>query len=154
MKLLDYTQESDVLPALECRDRNEAIRRLVASLERSGAVAETESLVDEILRREAEGSTAIGGGLSIPHARFDSVRQIRIAVATLTTPLDIPSEDGQPVDVIILIVGPRGDPRQMLRVLARLARLVKHADFLDDLRAAQTPAAILAAIGAAEERYA
>jgi len=154
MKLLDYTQESGLLPALECRDRTEAIRRLVAGLVASGTVAEPELLVEEILLREQEGSTAIGGGLSIPHARFRSVQRVQLAVATLTTPLEILSEDGRPVDVIILIVGPVGDPRQMLRVLARLARLVKQGTFLDDLRAASTPAGMLEVIGAAEARYA
>ena len=154
MKLLDYTQESGLLPALECRDRTEAIRRLVAGLVASGTVAEPDLLVEEILLREQEGSTAIGGGLSIPHARFRSVQRVQLAVATLTTPLEILSEDGRPVDVIILIVGPVGDPRQMLRVLARLARLVKQGTFLDDLRAASTPAGMLEVIGAAEGRYA
>ena len=154
MKLLDYTQESGLLPALECRDRTEAIRLLVAGLVASGTVAEPDLLVEEILLREQEGSTAIGGGLSIPHARFRSVQRVQLAVATLATPLEIPSEDGRPVDVVILIVGPVEDPRQMLRVLARLARLVKHGTFLDDLRAANTPADMLAVIGAAEERYA
>jgi len=154
MKLLDYTQESGLLPALECHDRTEVISRLVAGLVASGTVAEPERLVEEILLREQEGSTAIGGGLSIPHARFESVQRVQLAVATLVTPLEIPSEDGRPVDVVILIVGPVGDPRQMLRVLARLARLVKHGTFLDDLRAAGTPAEILEVIGAAEERYA
>ncbi len=120
----------------------------------SGTVAEPELLVEEILLREQEGSTAIGGGLSIPHARFRSVQRVQLAVATLTTPLEILSEDGRPVDVIILIVGPVGDPRQMLRVLARLARLVKQGTFLDDLRAASTPAGMLEVIGSAEGRYA
>ena len=154
MKLLDYTQESGLLPALECRDRTEAIRRLVAGLVEAGTVAEPELLVEEILLREQEGSTAIGGGLSIPHARFKSVQRVQLAVATLATPLEILTEDGRPVDVIILIVGPVGDPRQMLRVLARLARLVKQGTFLDDLRAASTPAAMLEVIGVAEGRYA
>ncbi len=154
MKLLDYTQESGLLPALECRDRTEAIRLLVAGLVASGTVAEPDLLVEEILLREQEGSTAIGGGLSIPHARFRSVQRVQLAVATLATPLEILSEDGQPVDVIILIVGPVGDPRQMLRVLARLARLVKQGTFLDDLRAASTPAGMLEVIGTAEGRYA
>jgi len=154
MKLLDYTQESGLLPALECRDRTEAIRLLVAGLVEAGTVAEPDLLVEEILLREQEGSTAIGGGLSIPHARFRSVQRVQLAVATLTTPLEILSEDGRPVDVIILIVGPVGDPRQMLRVLARLARLVKQGTFLDDLRAASTPAGMLEVIGSAEGRYA
>ena len=154
MRLLDYTADSGILPRLECQDRTEVIRLLVDGLVSAGSVSEPEKLVEEILRREAEGSTAIGGGLTIPHTRYALAERVQIAVATLATPLIIPADDDQPVDVVILIVGPRGDPRQMLRILARLARLVKHDDFLATLRAADTADEILAAIGDAERRYA
>jgi len=59
--------------------------------------------------------------------------------------VDIPSEDGRPVDIVILLVGPEGDPRQMLRVLARLARLVRQEIFLQGLRGAATAADLQAA---------
>ena len=116
MRLLDYTADSGILPRLECQDRTEVIRLLVDGLVSAGSISEPEKLVEEILRREAEGSTAIGGGLTIPHTRY--------ALA------------------------------EMLRILARLARLVKHDDFLATLRAAATADEILAAIGDAERRYA
>jgi PTS system nitrogen regulatory IIA component len=92
------------------------------------------------MRRESEGSTAIGGGLVIPHARFKGLDQVHIGVATLRQPLQLPAEDGQPVDVTILLLGPGHDTRQMLRVLARLARLVKRDAFLTGLREADSPA--------------
>ncbi len=91
------------------------------------------------MRREREGSTAIGGGLVIPHARHSSVKSVQVAVATLSDPLDIPSEDNQAVDIVILLVGPMGDPRLMLWVLAKLARLVKNSSFLGGLRQARDP---------------
>ncbi len=111
---------------------------LVTTLAEAGAVSATDALVAEVMRREHEGSTAVGGGLVIPHARFDQVSKVRIAVATLAEPLDLAAADGLPVDIVILLVGPMADPRQMLRVLARLARLVRHQAFLAGLRGAQT----------------
>ncbi len=121
---------------------------LAEGLAQGGEITDVGPLVQEVMRREGEGSTAIGGGLVIPHARFSGVPEVRIAVATLAEPLDIPSEDGRLVDVVILLVGPKEDPRQMLRVLARLARLVRNGSFLDGLRNATDAAELCTSFGA------
>ena len=136
MNLLDYTIETGFLPHIKCDSVHDAVRLLVEQLVTAGEATDPEALFTEIMRREEEGSTAIGSGLVIPHARFEGVKRVRVAVATLSDPLDIPAEDSQPVDVVILLVGPAGDPRQMLRVLSHLARLVKQGNFLDSLRSA------------------
>ena len=136
MNLLDYTHASGFLVRDGAADLAGAVHDLVETLAAAGDVSDPAGLVDEVLRRENAGSTAIGGGVVIPHARFEGIDRLRIAVATLATPLEIPSEDGLPVDIVILLVGPADDPRQMLRVLARLARQVRDEGFLDGLRAA------------------
>ncbi len=136
----DYTTDSGFLLHLDCASVNDAVASLVDTLVREGDVEAAPGLVEEVMRRETEGSTAIGGGLVIPHARFEGVRRVRVAVATLARALDVSATDGQPIDVVILLVGPAEDPRLMLRVLAGLARLVKRPAFLDGLRAAGTPA--------------
>lgn len=154
MELLDYTADCAILPRINCRGFDDAIRLLVERLVTAGVVTEPDPVVAEILHRESEGSTAIGGGLAIPHARHRCVERIQLATATLTEPLAVATEDGQPLDVVILIVGPLGDPRQMLRILARLARLVKHSAFLDELRGCTSAAAVREVIVTAEKRLA
>ena len=138
MKLQDYTTPTGFLPHLSCATLEQAVMRLVDGLAVDAAVDVGADLVRDVMHREAEGSTAIGGGLIIPHARSRGARRLRVAVATLDRALDIPSDDGRPVDVIILLVGPPGDPVPMPRLLARLARLVRRDDFLNELRAAGT----------------
>jgi 2-O-A-mannosyl-D-glycerate-specific PTS system IIC component len=128
------------MPQLECASVEDAVRTLVNELVAVGDVTDGPGLIDEVMRREVEGTTAIGDGLVIPHARFAGVRRVRLAVATLASALDIPAEDGRPVDVVIVLVGPPDDSRRMLQVLARLARLVKRPPFLDHLRQAGTAA--------------
>jgi len=139
MRLLDYTTDNGFLPHIKCASVDEAVSRLVSGLESAGAVTNGKSLAAEVMRREREGSTAIGGGLVIPHARHIGVKSVKVVLATLAKPLDIPAEDNQPVDIVFLLVGPQDDPRLMLWVLARLARLVKNSSFLNELRAAGTP---------------
>ena len=149
MNLMDYTSPGGFLPRLECPSVADAVVSLVDQLLEGVEVSSAADLVSEVMRRETEGSTAIGGGLVIPHARFSGVKEVRLSVATLASPVDIPSEDGLPVDVVILLVGPEGDPRQMLRVLARLARLVRQESFLQDLREASTAESLRAAFSKA-----
>ena len=151
MRLLDYTIETGFLPHIKCDSVAEVVKLLVNQLVEAGETDDPVALFNEIMRREEEGSTAIGGGLVIPHARFNGVESVRVTVATLAVPLDIPAEDNRPVDVVILLVGPEGEPRQMLKVLARLARLVKQGNFLDSLRAATSRDGLSQAFGMAGE---
>jgi PTS system nitrogen regulatory IIA component len=138
MKLQDYTTPTGFLPHLSCVTLEQAVAMLVEGLAIDAAVDVGADLVRDVMHREAEGSNAIGGGLIIPHARSRGARRLRVAVATLDRALDLPADDGRPVDVIILLVGPPGDPVPMLRLLARLARLVRNESFLDHLRSAGT----------------
>ena len=151
MNLTDYTTEAAFLPHLKCADLTGAVRELVGTLAADGVTGDPEQLVDDILRREREGSTAVGGGLVIPHARSSAVTRVRLAVATLAEPLAVGAADGRPADVVLLLVGPMGDPRLMLRVLARMARLVRQRTLLDDLRAAADADSLRQALAGADQ---
>lgn len=145
MGMQDYTTDDGFLLHLDCATVEDAVARLVGALAAEGDVSDPPALVAEVMRREVVGSTAIGGGLVIPHARFAGVARVRVAVATLAEPLDVGAADGRPVDVVILLVGPADDPRHMLRVLAGLARLVKQPGFAAGLRASGSLADLRAA---------
>ncbi len=150
MNLRDYTIQTGFLPQLKCESLGQAVACLVATHAEAGIVAEPDELVTEVMRRETEGSTAVGGGLVIPHARCAQVTEVHIAVATLADAVDLGAADGRPVDIAILLIGPSGDPLLMLRVLARLARLVKDDSFLDGLRQATTAAELRTAFSLVE----
>lgn len=154
MKLVDYTTEAAFLPRVECRDRAELLRRLVAAMNQSLGLPDPEALVSEVLRREEEGTTAVGQGLALPHARFAGLAGVHLAVATLAAPIapDADGEDDVPIDVVILIVGPREDPRQLLRVLVRITRLVRAGQLLPSLRLADTAAALRRALAENDAR--
>jgi nitrogen PTS system EIIA component len=152
MKLVDYTTDASFVPCLQCRDRAEVLRELVAALNVDLDLPDPDALLREVLRREAEGTTAVGRGLSLPHARFAGLATVHVAIATLTTPIapDPDGEDDVPIDVVILIVGPREDPRQLLRVLVRTTRLVRAGDLLAALRGGRTAAEMRRALAAAD----
>jgi mannitol/fructose-specific phosphotransferase system IIA component (Ntr-type) len=151
MNLTDYTTQSGFLPQIKCADLTAAVRELVGALAGTGALSDVDGVVAEIMRREAEGSTAVGDGLVIPHARLAAVRDVHIAIASLARPIVVDAPDGAPADLVVLLVGPTGDPRRMLRVLARLVRMVRYADLLADLRDAATPDDLRQALARADQ---
>ena len=151
MKLLDYTTEAALLPRQVCPDLGQAVKRLAHAMARAGLADDAAALARDVLRREAEGGTALPEGLALAHARSEAVAAVCLSVATLTRPVAARGADGEAreVDVVILLAGPPAEKRAVLRVLARVVRAARGGDLASRLRgAASRPelAAVLAAI--------
>ncbi len=152
MKLVDYTTQDALVPRLVCADLGGRRNILTTAMAGAGLVRDPVVLVRDVLQRETEGGTALPEGLVLPHSRSTTAPDVCLAVATLARPVLARDSDDQdrPVDVVVLLTGPPGDPRAMLRVLARLAREVRAADLLRRLRGAATPRAMAAVLAGIE----
>ncbi len=99
---------------------------------------------DEVLRavheREAGGSTGFGFGVAIPHARSPEVRELSLVCGVSPSPVPFDSIDGEPVRLFFLIVGPEASAGQHVKLLSRIARLVRREHVRQRLCEAQTPA--------------
>lgn len=124
---------------LSARDKRAAIRELSELLaERSGADAsDVRAAVEE---REAVMSTGIGFGVAIPHGRAASVGELSMVAGVAPAPMGFDAVDGEPVRLIFLIVGPESAAGQHVKVLGRIARLVRRESVRDALLAAVDPA--------------
>ena len=151
MTLTDYTSEELLLTRLSARDRADCIARLCDHLHRQGRIADPGEMAEALLARERIESTAIGGGIAIPHVRSEQVPGALVGIAQLETPIDFRAHDDAPVDLIFLLLGAKKLPGQHLRVLARVSQLLRNHGFLLALREAQTPAAMHAALEEAEQ---
>jgi PTS system nitrogen regulatory IIA component len=98
-----------------------------------------------VLAREALGTTGFGAGLAIPHARLPDLPAPAGFLARLSRPIDFAAIDGQPVDLVYLLLSPAGDDGAHLATLAAITRRLRDAAALAALRAAPSPAALLAA---------
>jgi nitrogen PTS system EIIA component len=117
-------------------------------------VGQSALLIHERLRtREALGPTGFGGGAAIPHARLHGLASCAALVARLPQPIDWGAIDGEPVDVLVLLLSPEGAGADHLKALARISRSLRDPATLPALRAAHTANAMLAAI-ASETRVA
>jgi nitrogen PTS system EIIA component len=95
-----------------------------------------------LVHRERLGSTGLGRGIAIPHVKFKSLKTIVCLFARLETPVDFESADGEPVDLLFLLLAPEHAGGDHLKALARISRLVREPAVLDQLRRAPDKAAL------------
>ncbi len=100
-------------------------------------------VLDALLEREAAGSTGVGHGVALPHARLPGLDRMRGVFLRLEQPTVFESVDDQPVDLVFALFAPLDANIEHLRALARVSRLLRQGDLRQQLRQARTPDAIL-----------
>jgi len=123
------------LPAGE--DTRQVVEGLAALLGSAGRVSDVGAFVDAVMEREKLGSTALPGGIALPHARSATVTTPSVAVARLAAPVVF--AEGRPaVDVALLIAAPDDAPELYLSLLSKLASACVTSSFQASLRSAAT----------------
>lgn len=137
----------DILPiscaavGVTASDKDAALAAAVELLASSGKVPDTARLLAEVTERENLSSTGIGEGVAVPHALCESIHETVMCVLRLSSPIPFQSIDEQPVDLIFLMAGPRGETANHLKILSKLARLLHDPEFRKAAReAADGPA--------------
>jgi fructose-specific phosphotransferase system IIA component len=116
----------------------------------SGKVSDQNHFVSAVLEREKLGSTAIGAGIAIPHARANTVNEVSIAFARSSQGIDFNSADGDPVNLIFLLAAPVESGSLYLKLLARISRLLRYQDLIDSLKNATTKEEVISIIASKE----
>ena len=123
---------------VSARDKNGVIAELTRHLTNRWGCDYAEVL-GAVQEREAGGSTGIGFGVAIPHARSAGVPELSLVCGVSPSPVPFDSIDGEPVRLFFLIVGPQSSAGQHVRVLGRIAKLVRHEHIRQRLFKAATP---------------
>lgn len=150
MKITDLLAAESILINVEARKKEEVWEILAQNLEKIGAVNNVKKYLADVAAREMKGTTGVGFGVAIPHAKSDAVTKPALAMARLKDPVDVQSLDGSEADLVFLIAAPIQGEDIHLRALSKLARLLIHGSFLESLRKAKTQAEIIKTIEAYE----
>ncbi|MBZ5734359.1 fructose-specific PTS transporter subunit EIIC [Nocardioides sp. TRM66260-LWL] len=126
-------------------DKHAVIRALAHTLDAAGRAADVEQVVADAEAREATSSTGLRGGIAIPHCRTAGVSSPTLAFARLAPRVDFGAKDGD-ADLVFLITAPAGGDATHLELLTQLARALVRKEFTDGLRAATTPAEVVALV--------
>ena len=105
-------------------------------------------ILEAIQERERLGSTGLGGGVAIPHAKLPGLKSVMGVFMQLETPLDFDSLDGKPVDLVFLLLAPEDAGAEHLKALARVSRLFRDQATLAKLRGSSTGDALYALLAA------
>jgi PTS system nitrogen regulatory IIA component len=144
--LADLVPHNAILPRLSAGTRPNLLRALAeaaAPLVRRPAVEVEAALAS----RELEGSTALGGGLALPHARLAGLERPVGLVAQLDRPVPWDALDGEPVDLALCLLSPAAPAPVHLRALARLTRALRDRRLVQLLRGARGRDSIAALLG-------
>ncbi|MBX9615976.1 MAG: PTS sugar transporter subunit IIA [Caulobacteraceae bacterium] len=115
---------------------------LVASAA-AAALGLTEAVVFEaLMEREALGSTGLGSGVAVPHARLQGLSSVKAVFVRLDTPVAYGAVDDRPVDLLFALFAPPRDGAEHLRALAAVSRALRSSEMREQLRQARTPDAI------------
>jgi len=152
MKIIDFLKEKAIIPDLKSTDKEGVIKELVSLLERNGEIPGKEKIAKVILEREKLGSTGIGQGIAVPHAKTDDVKQIVIAFGLSQRGVNFESLEGEPVYILFLVLAPIGSIGIHLKVLAKVARLLKDKAFRNSIRSCKGAKEIFRVIKKEDEK--
>ena len=146
MKIADLLAKESIDLQAKVGSKAEALEHLVALMAKSGKLADEAEDKRCVLAREEEGSTGIGEGIAIPHAKTNSVKAPGLAAMIVSEGVDFASLDDQPAKLFFLIAAPDTEDNVHLDVLSRLSTLLMDEEFTTALYAAKSPKEFLSII--------
>lgn len=138
MKITELLKKESVELHVKVSGKESAIDRLVDLMGMGGRLNDKVVYKEEILKREAHGSTAVGEGIAIPHAKTAAVKEAGLAAMVVPDGVDYEAFDGVPAKLIFMIAAPEGGADLHLEALSRLSTLLMDTDFREDLMNAQS----------------
>lgn len=145
MDLCDLLAPDGIIASLRAESKKHALQELsTIAAEKTGLDAR--EIFNTLLQRERLGSTGLGRGIAIPHVKLEGLDGILCLFARLEQPIEFESHDGEPVDLMFLLLAPPHASGDHLKALARISRVVREPSILDSLRNAPDIAALRSAL--------
>lgn len=153
MRLADFVRPDLVALDLAPGGVRETLATLVYRLREAGAIPE-DAPVEEVLReREAAHTTAMGNGVAVPHAGVPGLERPVVMVGVAPEGTSYGPAGSDPVHLFFLVLSPPQEARAHIKLLARIARLLRHPGFVRDLQQADTPERVVEAIARVDAEH-
>jgi len=151
---MDFLCKKAVITDLKSAKKEDVLRELLDALVEAGEIEKRRynKIIEALIAREALGSTAIGQGVGIPHAKSKYVKELVGAFGLSRKGVNFDSLDGEPVYIFFLLLAPAGSAGPHLKALARISRLLKDKYFRDSLRQCQDDKSVIRIITQEDER--
>lgn len=150
MRIIDLLKPEAITLGLDISSKDDAINALIGLHAAAGNLKDKDAYKAAILAREEQGSTAIGDGIAVPHAKTSAVKAPALAAITVKDGVDYGAPDGKPSDLLFMIAATE-DGDVHLEILSRLMVMLMDPDFTAKLRAAKSVDEFLQTIDAQEK---
>ncbi len=150
MEISDLISVDAVVADLKATSKKQALQELARRAAEVTGLDER-AVFDVLMERERLGTTGVGNGIAIPHGKLAEAEKLHGVFARLEKSVDFQAIDGQPVDLIFLLVAPEGAGADHLKALARVSRLLRDQDVCEKLRATNNAEALFAILSESEE---
>lgn len=138
MKISEILKIDRIIPEFEVQEKEEIINQLVNLFIDDPRVSDIEKVRQTVIERERIMSTGVGNGFAIPHGKTDSVTEIIAGFAKTNKPIDFEALDGEPVNLIFLLVGKENMVGPHIKLLSRISRMMNKEEFRASLAAAKS----------------
>jgi len=140
LKLSSLVPSEAIIDNLEATEKEKVLKEMVSALASAGKIEKdaVTPVVKALMSREELGSTGIGKGVAVPHAKHESVKGLVAAFGRSQKGIEFAALDGQPVQLVFLLLSSKDVSGQHLEALARVARLVRDDRFCRFLREAKS----------------
>lgn len=154
MQIAELLTPRGVIPTLRVGNKKQALQELARRAATAAGVAEgatDRQIYDLLMERERLGSTGIGAGIAVPHAKLAGLDRLFGVFARLDRPIPFDAIDNEPVDLMFMLLAPPDAGAEHLRALARVSRLLRDRAVCEKLRGSDNPDALYALLTAATE---
>jgi nitrogen PTS system EIIA component len=137
MNLTDIIDARAVLPLVKAQSKKALLQELSQTMAKIVAV-DQRIIFETLLTREKLGSTGLGQGIAIPHGRIAGLNRVYGLFARLVTPIGFESVDGNPVDLVFVLLAPEHAGADHLTALARISRILRDPLMVSKLRGTES----------------
>ena len=133
MLLSDIIDSNAVVSQVEAVSKKQLLSEL-AEVAAKLTKLDPRQIFESLMQREKLGSTGLGRGIAIPHGKFNQLDRVHGFFARLAKPVDFDAIDGEPVDLVFLLLAPENAGADHLKALARISRLLRDSNVVRKLR--------------------
>jgi fructose-specific phosphotransferase system IIA component len=137
MDIGDLINFNLVKPSLKGENKYQVIEELLDLLIQNGDITDREKALNDLIEREQYLSTGIENGLAVPHAKSDAAEKLMVCMGISRNGLEFGSVDGQPAQVIFLVLSPREISGPHIKILAQISRNFREGEIGNQLKDAK-----------------
>lgn len=129
MNIYEILSIDTILPNAEASSKESLLKMMLEILNSTGKVKDQAGAFKEIFDRERIMSTGVGKGIALPHAKTSAVDNSIGALITLSHPIDFNALDGNPVNIVFMLLGTEDNVGKHLKLLSKISRMMNNDDF-------------------------